>query len=54
MYQWTVNCLRTAGGLYNDHINADGSVNSTIWSYNQGVMVGAGVLLNKLTAPAHI
>ena len=49
MYQWTVTCLRTAGGLFNDHINADGSVNSTIWSYNQGVMVGAGVLLNKLT-----
>ena len=49
MYQWAVTCLRTSGGLYNDHINADGSVNSTIWSYNQGVMVGAGVLLNKLT-----
>ena len=49
MYQWAVTCLRTPAGLYNDHINADGSVNSTIWSYNQGVMVGAGVLLNKLT-----
>ncbi len=49
MYQWAVTCLRTPGGLYNDHINADGSVNSTIWSYNQGVMVGAGVLLHKLT-----
>ena len=49
MYQWAVTCLRTPGGLYNDHINADGSVNSTIWSYNQGVMVGAGVLLNRLT-----
>ena len=49
MYRWAVTCLRTPGGLYNDHINADGSVNSTIWSYNQGVMVGAGVLLDKLT-----
>lgn len=49
MYQWAVSCLRTTGGLYNDHINADGSINSTIWSYNQGVMVGAGVLLYKMT-----
>jgi hypothetical protein len=49
MYQWAVTCLRTAGGLYDDHVNADGSVNTTIWSYNQGVMVGAGVLLYKLT-----
>jgi hypothetical protein len=52
MYQWTVSCLRTADGLYNDHVNADGSVNTTIWSYNQGVMVGAGVLLYKLTGAA--
>ena len=49
MYQWAVTCLRTPGGLFNDHVNADGSVNSTIWGDNQGVMVGAGVLLNKLT-----
>ena len=49
MYQWAVTCLRTTGGLYDDHVNADGTLNSTIWSYNQGVMVGAGVLLYKLT-----
>jgi hypothetical protein len=51
-YQWTVTCLRTASGLYNDHVNADGTLNTAIWSYNQGVMVGAGVLLNQLTGNA--
>jgi hypothetical protein len=48
-YKWVVTCLGTASGLYNDHINPNGSVNSAIWSYNQGVMVGAGVLLYQVT-----
>jgi hypothetical protein len=49
MYQWVVTCLGTSSGLYNDHVNPDGSVNTAIWSYNQGVMVGAGVLLSDAT-----
>jgi hypothetical protein len=49
MYQWTVTCLGTPSGLYDDHVNPDGSINTTTWSYNQGVMVGAGVLLAKAT-----
>ena len=48
-YQWTVTCLRTTSGLYNDHVNTNGSINTAIWSYNQGVMLGAGVLLYQLT-----
>jgi len=49
VYQWVVHCLGTASGLYNDHVNPNGSVNTAIWSYNQGVMVGAGVLLYQVT-----
>jgi hypothetical protein len=52
MYQWVVTCLGTPGGLYNDHVNPGGSVNTTIWSYNQGTMVGAGTLLYKATGTA--
>ena len=51
-YQWTVTCLRGASGLYNDHVNTNGSINTAIWSYNQGVMVGAGVLLYQMTGNA--
>jgi hypothetical protein len=49
MYEWVRTCLGTPSGLYNDHVNSNGSVNTTIWSYNQGVMVGAGVLLYRAT-----
>ena len=51
-YQWVVTCLRTASGLYNDHVNPSGSINTAIWSYNQGVMLGAGVLLYQVTGNA--
>jgi hypothetical protein len=53
MYRWVATCLGTPSGLYNDHMNADGSLNTTIWSYNQGVMAGAGVLLYQATGNAN-
>ena len=52
MYQWVVTCLGTPTGLYLDHVNADGTINTTLWSYNQGVMIGAGTLLGQITGDA--
>jgi hypothetical protein len=49
MYQWVNRCLQGPGDLYYDHVNPGGSVNTTIWSYNQGTMIGAGVLLYQIT-----
>ena len=49
MYQWVNTCLMSPDGLYYDHVNAGGSVNTTFWSYNQGTMIGAGVLLYQIT-----
>lgn len=41
--------LRGADGLYADHVGADGTVEPTLWSYNQGTPVGAGALWHRLT-----
>ncbi len=44
MYDWVQGALRDADGLYMDRIRGDGSIDRTRWSYNQGSMIGAGVL----------
>ncbi|MFG1906338.1 glycoside hydrolase family 76 protein [Kribbella sp. NPDC048928] len=49
MYQWAQTCMLAPNGLYWDHIDLAGNVEKTQWSYNQGVMLGAGVLLFKAT-----
>ncbi len=49
MYEWTQNCMLAPNGLYWDHIDLAGTIEKTQWSYNQGVMLGAGVLLYKAT-----
>jgi hypothetical protein len=41
--------LRRDDGLYADHIHDDGTVDPTIWSYNQGTPVGAAALWFRLT-----
>jgi Glycosyl hydrolase family 76 len=47
IYEWARGALRGADGLYVDRIAPDGSRTPTIWSYNQGSMIGAGVLLAR-------
>ncbi len=49
IYAWTREALLNPDGLYIDQIAPDGKQIPTIWSYNQGTMIGAGVLLAKRT-----
>jgi hypothetical protein len=51
-YNWVRTCLLQANGLYADHIRPHGVVDQTFWSYNQGVMIGAGALLYQSTGNA--
>jgi len=48
-YEWVRHCLLQPSGLYADHINPKGVVEPTLWSYNQGTMIGAGTLLYQVT-----
>ena len=58
MYAWvnvTLDAGREAGtpaaGLFYDKVRGDGSVDRTLWTYNQGSMVGANVLLARQAGP---
>ncbi|MDE3069901.1 MAG: hypothetical protein KGJ43_04150 [Acidobacteriota bacterium] len=48
-YAWVRQCLLGPGGLYADHMESDGEVDPELWSYTQGVMMGAGALLYQAT-----
>jgi hypothetical protein len=52
MYEWVRGTLLDADGLYWDRIDLHGNIERTKWSYNQGTMMGAGVLLYKITGNA--
>jgi len=49
MYNWVRGCLLQANGLYGDHITGSGTIDPTEWTYNQGTMIGAGVMLYQAT-----
>ena len=49
IYDWVRSTLLTPDGLYVDQIAPDGTLRPEIWSYNQGTMIGAGVLLHRTT-----
>lgn len=48
-YEWVRACLIQPSGLYSDHIRLHGAIDPSVWSYNQGSMIGAGVLLYQAT-----
>ncbi|MFG1610277.1 glycoside hydrolase family 76 protein [Actinoplanes sp. NPDC049265] len=48
-YDWTNTYLQSPSGLYWDHLDLDGTLEKTIWSYNQGVPIGVNVLLYQVT-----
>lgn len=49
IYQWTRDTLLGSDDLYGDRITPGGEIEPTRWSYNQGSMIGAGVLLHEVT-----
>jgi hypothetical protein len=48
-YGWVRDCLLEPTGLYADHLEPENELEPTEWSYNQGSMIGAGVLLYQST-----
>jgi hypothetical protein len=48
-YGWVRTCLLEPTGLYADHLEPENELEPTEWSYNQGSMIGAGVLLYQTT-----
>jgi predicted alpha-1,6-mannanase (GH76 family) len=52
MLAWLDRCMLAPNGLYWDHIDLTGKVNTAQWSYNQGSVVAADVLLYRTTGDA--
>jgi hypothetical protein len=49
MYGWVRQCLAAPNGLYYDDLDSLGNVARQEWTYNQGAMIAAGVLLARAT-----
>ena len=52
MLDWLDACMLGPDGLYWDHVRADGTVDSRVWTYNQGSLVGAYLTLYETTGDA--
>lgn len=48
-YAWVRRCLGGTDQLYGDHVRADGTIDATRWTYNQGAMIALGVALALAT-----
>jgi hypothetical protein len=48
-YHWVESCMGRDDGLFADHLDLDGNRDWTVWSYNQGTMIGASVMLARAT-----
>ncbi|MEV6793501.1 glycoside hydrolase family 76 protein [Streptomyces sp. NPDC051320] len=48
-YDWTNTYLQSPDGLYWDNLDLKGSIDKTVWSYNQGVPIGVNVLFYEVT-----
>lgn len=49
MLDWVNACMLAPDGMYWDHVSATGTVDRTQWSYNQGSLIGAYLLLYETT-----
>ena len=49
MVEWLNRYLRSPEGLYWDHIRLDGGIDEGIFAYNQGAMIGAHLMLERVT-----
>jgi hypothetical protein len=50
MHDWVLGTLDASGagtGLFWDKLRGDGTIDRALWSYNQGSMIGVGVLLAR-------
>jgi len=47
LYHWVETCMSRDDGLFADHLDLAGTRDYTVWSYNQGTMIGANVMLAR-------